>query len=147
MSTARSTNVTLWVNRIIALMLLILIFTLPALLEWYMTIRDMGRHVPIAIAVAFYCCLPAVLYAQWCMERLLRNIRAEQIFVQDNVRYVRRVRWCCLAVSLICIPAAFFYPPLIFMVVIMGFLALVVSVAKNILAGAVELREENDLTI
>jgi hypothetical protein len=33
------------------------------------------------------------------------------------------------------------------MVVIMGFLALVVSLVKNIMAAAVELREENDLTI
>ncbi len=147
MSNALSTKITLWVNRIIALAAVVLIFALPALLEWYMTIRRMGNHVPIAIAAAYYCCTPAVLYAQWCMERLLKNIQAEKVFIRANVRYVRRVRWCCLAVSLICVPAAFFYPPLIFMVVIMGFLALVVSVAKNILAGAVELREENDLTI
>jgi hypothetical protein len=33
------------------------------------------------------------------------------------------------------------------MVVIMAFLALVISMVKNIMAAAVEMREENDLTI
>ena len=44
-------------------------------------------------------------------------------------------------------PAAFFYPPLVFMTVIMAFLALAVSVVKNVMAAAVEIREENDLTV
>ena len=33
------------------------------------------------------------------------------------------------------------------MVVIMGFLGLVVSVVANVIAAAVEIREENDMTI
>ena len=37
--------------------------------------------------------------------------------------------------------------PLLFMVIIMGFLALVVSVVANVIAAAVEIREENDMTI
>ena len=39
------------------------------------------------------------------------------------------------------------YPPLIFLAVIMAFLAMAVSVVKNVMAAAVELREENDLTV
>ena len=50
-------------------------------------------------------------------------------------------------VSLVCLPAAVFYLPLIFLAVIMAFLALVISVVKNVMAAAVELREENELTI
>ena len=69
------------------------------------------------------------------------------VFTHKNVSYIRRIRWCCAIVSLICFPGAYIYPPLIFLAVIMGFLALVVSVAKNIRAAAVEIREENDLTI
>lgn len=94
-----------------------------------------------------YCCVPAVLYALSCMERLVRNILKEDVFVTQNVRFLRRIRWCCAAVSGICLPAAFFYPPLIFMTTIMAFLALAVSVVKNVMAAAVEIREENDLTV
>ena len=39
------------------------------------------------------------------------------------------------------------YPPLVFLAVIMAFLALVVSVVGNVLSAAVSIREENDLTI
>lgn len=38
-------------------------------------------------------------------------------------------------------------PALIFMTMIMAFLALAVSVVKNVMAAAVEIREENDLTV
>ena len=113
----------------------------------YQALRPLGRYGAAAIMIGFYCCVPAVLYALSCMERLVRNILKEDVFVAQNVRFLRRIRWCCAAVSGICLPAAFFYPPLIFMTTIMAFLALAVSVVKNVMAAAVEIREENDLTV
>ena len=67
--------------------------------------------------------------------------------VTQFVRFLRLIRWCCAAVSVICLPAAFFYQPLIFMTTILAFLALAVSVVKNGMAAAVEIREENELTV
>ena len=104
-------------------------------------------QVCAAILVGFYLCTPAVLYAQWCIEQLVRNILKEEVFVLANVRCIRRIRWCCAWVSLVCLGAGMLYPPLLFLTVIMAFLALVVSVVKNVMAAAVELREENDLTV
>ena len=69
------------------------------------------------------------------------------MFVRKNVRHIRAVQWCCGLVSLVCLPAACCYLPLVFMVIIMAFLCLVVSVVAQIMAAAVEIREENDLTI
>ena len=46
-----------------------------------------------------------------------------------------------------CIPAAVFYLPLVFMAVIMGFLFLVTGVLTKVMDAAVNIREENDLTI
>ena len=142
-----SAKITLWCNRIVALAVLVLIFFFPKLLEWYQGLRPLGLHGAAAVFFGFYLCVPVVLYALWCIDRLVSNVLAEKIFIQANVRYIRRIRWCCAGVSLICLPAAFFYQPLIFMVVIMAFLALVVSVVKNVIAAAVALQEENDLTI
>ena len=88
-----------------------------------------------------------MLYALRCIDRLVVNILAGEVFVRDNVSRIRRIRWCCAWVSLVCLPASFFYPPLCFLAVIMAFLALVVSVVKNVMAAAVEIREENDLTV
>ena len=142
-----SAKITLWCNRIVALAVLVLIFFFPRLLEWYQGLRPLGLHGAAAVFFGFYLCVPVVLYALWCIDRLVSNALAEKIFIQANVRYIRRIRWCCAGVSLICLPAAFFYQPLIFMVVIMAFLALVVSVVKNVIAAAVALQEESDLTI
>ena len=142
-----SAKITLWCNRIVALAVLVLIFFFPRLLGWYQGLRPLGLHGAAAVFFGFYLCVPVVLYALWCIDRLVSNVLAEKIFIQANVRYIRRIRWCCAGVSLICLPAAFFYQPLIFMVVIMAFLALVVSVVKNVIAAAVALQEESDLTI
>jgi hypothetical protein len=147
MSARTSAKFTLWINRIIALTVIGLLPAMPALLRWYETLRPLGQHSAKAIAFGFYLCAPVVLYALWCIDRLVTNILAEQVFITENVRRLRRIRWCCAGVSGICVPAAVFYQPLIFMVVIMAFLALVVSVVKNVMAAAVQIREENDLTI
>ena len=147
MTSQLSAKCTLWVNRVISAALFVLVFTMPSLLGWYGDIRPLDEKGTTAISAAFYCCVPVVFYALWCIDRLVGNILAGEVFVTHNVRFIRRIRWCCAGVSLICLPASFFYPPLIFLAVIMAFLALVVSVVKNVMAAAVEIPEENDLTV
>ena len=142
-----SATVTLWVNRVIFLAVTALIFLLPPLMDLYIKARPLDGSAQRAIFLAYYACTPAVLLALWNIEKLIRNILAGEVFVRQNARRVSLLRWCCLLVSLICLPATFFYLPLIFMVVIMGFLGLVVSVVANVMAAAVEIREENDMTI
>lgn len=147
MNTNLSAKLSLFATRAITLVLAVLIFLMPRLLGWYQDLRPLGPHSAAAILIGFYCCVPAVVLALWNLDQLLHSILRGQVFVRSNVRRIRFVRWCCLAVCLICLPAAYFYPPLIFMAVIMAFLTLVISVLANILAAAVEIREENDLTI
>ena len=147
MSPELSAKFTLWCSRIIAAAVIVLVFVFPSLLRWYSGIRPFRDYGQEALTVAFYLCVPVVEYALWCIDRLVINVLVQEIFVEKNTGYIRRIRWCCVGVSGICLPASVFYPPLIFMVVIMAFLALVVSMVKNIMAAAVEMREENDLTI
>ena len=147
MYTSISAKVTLWANRIISLILALLIFSMPELLRWYETIRIMEPGVTTAISIAFYCCCIPVAAALWDMDAILRNILRKEIFIRKNVSCIRRIRWYCMATGLICLPAAFFYPPLVFVFVIMVFLSLVVSVLSSVMHAAVEIREENDLTI
>ena len=147
MNISKSVRVTLWADRLIGVLLVLLIFLMPGLLKWYGAQRPLGLEAARAIAIAFYCCCIPVAAALGDMDRILRNILEGRVFVRRNVTLIRRVQWYCLATGLICFPAAFFYPPLIFITVIMGFLALVVCVLSNVMHAAVEIREENDLTI
>ena len=142
-----STHLTLWANRLIALILAVLLFALPAILDWYCTVRDLGPQERTAITAAFYVCAVIVFFALWQMEKLLKNLLNRQVFLRENVSRVRRIRWCCAGVSLVCLPAALIYYPLAFLVIIMAFLCLVITVVCRVLDEAVSLREENDLTI
>ena len=147
MKSETSARISLWANRFLILVIFALCIFLKDLLVWYQTLRQLPWQVCAVIMGGFYCCVPAVLYALWCIERLLVNVLRENVFIPANVRCIRRIRWCCAWVSLLCLGAGLAYPPLLFLAVIMVFLALMVSVVKNVMAAAVEIREENDLTV
>lgn len=142
-----SPKVVLWVNRFIFLVLLALLPTMPFILNWYSTIRTLNTAEYLAILIAFYICAVIAGVALWKIDRLLRNILQEDVFVRKNVLHIRTIQWCCALVSLVCLPACFFYLPLVFMTVIMAFLSLVMSVLVKTMEAAVAIREENDLTI
>ncbi len=147
MTSQKSAKISVWCSRSLAAVILLLCFFMYDLLVWYSRLRQLNWQVGAAILIGFYLCVPAVLYALWCIEGLLKNILRQQVFVSANVGALRRIRRCCAYVSFICLVSGIPYPPLLFLAVIMAFLALMVSVVKNVMAAAVELREENDLTI
>ena len=141
------THVTLWVNRLIFALVILLLPALPFLLRWYCTIIRLPISTFYVLIVGFYCCSVFILSALAAMEQLLRNILDAQVFVPSNVRYLHRIKRCCGTISLICFPAAFIYLPLWVIVIIMAFLYLVLRVVAQVMDAAVTIREENDLTI
>ena len=87
MNTKRITIITLWANRITAVVVLGLIFALPALLNWYGDL--LGYHPPqrdvIGVAVSFDLCAVPMLIALWHMEKLLQNILAQKVFLKEHI--------------------------------------------------------------
>ena len=142
-----SAKFTLWANRALLMLLTVLAFSLPKLLSWYQGFRPLGLHGAAAVFFGFYLCLIPVVLALLRIETLLKNILSGDVFIHGNVKLIRSVRSCCLIVAVICVLAGLFYQPLLFLSVIMGFLCLIVSVVMNVIAAAVEIREENDLTV
>ena len=140
-------KITLWVNRLVVLVVAVLLFALPAILDWYTGFRFLSDTEQVVITVAFYCCVVIIGWALWNMDSLLRAILAEQVFVRKNVRSIRHIQWCCGIVALITAVTCFAYLPLVFLAIIMAFLCLVVSVVASVMDAAVTIREENDLTI
>lgn len=140
-------QITLWVNRILAILVTALIFCMPAILAWYSRYRILTDLEQQTLIYAYACCAVVILAALWNVDRLLRAILAGEMFTWKNVERIRRVQLCCGGVCLICIPATVAYLPLIFLVVIMAFLCLAVGVLAQVIRSAVEIREENDLTI
>lgn len=138
----KTAKITLWVNRGIVVLLIFIAILIP-----FGRFHIFEPEEWKALRAAFYPCSVVTAIALWNMDSLMRNILKEDVFTWDNVNHIRHVRWCCLAVSLICIPASVWFIPLILMVVIMAFLSLVVNVVCQVMKAAVVIREENDLTI
>ena len=143
----RFATLTLWANRLLMAVIVALTFAMPPLLDWYSRIRLLQEGAYQALLVAFYLCVPIALFALYNLEKLLLQISAGEVFLRSNVSLIRRVCNCCLLVSAICLPPAFYYPPLIFFCIVMAFLCPVVNVVRCVFDAAVTIREENDLTI
>ena len=150
MKTQKLANITLWVNRLVAAVVAALIFALPALLRWYGSLLNnytMPQRDLIGLWISYIICAFIMFVALWNMEKLMQNILIHRVFVRENVQRVRRVQWCCGIIAAICVIDMVFVLPMLLFGAIMGFLCLTISVVANVLDGAVELREENDLTI
>ena len=96
------------------------------------------------------CFYPSAVFAYvtlYSLIRLLLNIKNDAIFISPNVRYLRRISWCCFAVALLTLAAGVFYIPYSFLSVAAGFVGLMLRVVKDVMENAVQLKEENELTI
>ena len=118
--------------------------------------------------IPLYLSLPLGLIALVCLDKLLCNIKKNIIFDNKNVKLLRVLSWVCFAagavalISFICIIIdsmiksgnswEFLVTAVIYIAFpIMGigelFVALIVRVVKNSFEKAIELKNENDLTI
>ena len=143
-----SATVTRWASRAVAVLIAFFLIFFPRMVESYhRNFRPLYDSERYALLGAFYLSAVAVEIAMYHMDRLLSNILRAELFTAENVSHIRYVRWCCFAVSVICLFAFFGFPSMIFISTIMAFLALVVTVVGQVMKAAVELREENDLTV
>ena len=107
-------------------------------------ITETGRGI-VMIASYF---IPAIfMLADVFMLLLLQRVKNGLVFTNKSVLLIRGVSWCCFAV---CFLFAFLgiYFQLSFIVAFLGvFLGVCLRVIKNVIAEAVEIKNENDLTV
>ncbi len=139
---------------IVAVVLTAGLFLGPWAVEmWFGVYRGwaVGGHAMHKMLTVFCACYyPSCVFAYitlYSLLRLLLNIRKEAIFVAANVRYLRRISWCCFAVAVVTLAGGVFYIPFSFVAVAAAFVGLMLRVVKNVMQSAVELKSENELTI
>ncbi|MGI5888917.1 MAG: DUF2975 domain-containing protein [Oscillospiraceae bacterium] len=105
--------------------------------------------VMIPCLICAYLGLAAGLWAIWMLLRMLGNIRDGKVFIQDNVRYLRKISWACFGAAAAALAYLIFSGSLgfIFVAAAGAFMGLILRVVKNVMNAAVEIRKENDLTI
>ena len=143
----------------VAVALTVALFIGPwAIRNWFIIVRgwsDAGpqlQQLLLVFKTAFYPCAVFGYIALYSLMRLLFNIRKEDIFITRNVTYLRCISWCCFAVALITLVVGVlhfnpFTIPFLMVAVAAGFVGLMLRVVKNVMQAAVEIREENELTI
>ncbi len=95
----------------------------------------------------FYPCAAFAYITLYSLIKLLFNIKKDEIFINVNVKYLRRISWCCFAVAAITLVGGVFYIPFLFVAVAAAFVGLMLRIVKNVMQNAVAISEENELTI
>lgn len=107
-------------------------------------ITETGRAL---VMTASYLILAVFMFADILMFDLLQRVKNGLVFTNKTVSLIRGVSWCCFVV---CFLFAFLglYFQLSFIVAFLGvFLGVCLRVIKNVIAEAVEIKKENDLTV
>ncbi len=118
------------------------------MLPWFAEMRielSKGRE-PLLFATVYGSVVPAgfVLYF---MHRLLKNICDNEIFTLENVKNLKRISNCCLIETVILALSGLYYPTFGIMAVLSLFATLILRVISSVFQQAVDLKDDNDLTI
>jgi hypothetical protein len=109
-------------------------------------VANLSEYMTLIIVVMLLCCV-AALAALFSLDRLLSNIRKEEVFTEKNVRLLRIISWACFAVAIAmfvgCIASVSFFV----IGILACFVGLILRVVKNVISAAVALKDENDFTI
>lgn len=150
----KSVTLSIVVCIILAVILALLIILGPFLFETYMVgyrgfIKNSSSLWQIKRVFA-YCFYPSAVFAGaalYSLIKLLFNIKNSEIFIPQNVKHLRVVSWCCIAVAIITFIGGLFYIPFFFIFAAAGFVGMLLRVLKNVMQAAVELKEDNELTV
>ncbi len=153
-SAKKSVNFSIFVCLFLLLLLIVLILFAPQIFELYLTAYrgfNAGGEALKSIKQTFlYCFYPSSVFGGIILISLLKlmfNIKDEKIFIRENVKLLKAVSWSCFAIAIITFIGAFFYMPFIYVSAAGGFTGMLLRVLKNVMFAAVEISDENELTI
>lgn len=150
----RSVALSLAVCFLVCIILTVFLFAGPWVVKmWFILYRGWSENseamtrMLTLFKACFYPCAALGFATLYALIRLLMNIKKDAIFITPNVKYLRCISWCCFAVCLITLISGVLYIPYLFVSVAAGFVGLMLRVVKNVMENAVQLKEENELTI
>ena len=131
-----------------AILLLSVVVFAPWLVRWlvFFSRAHLQGIEHLFLATIYAGSVPAAVLL-FNLFRLLERISSQEIFVQENVEYLRRISWSCFAGAGICLLSTLYYFPWILVAVPASFMGLIVRVVKNVVAQAVSLKLEADYTV
>lgn len=107
---------------------------------------DLGLD-PTGFYIVFYTCAVLAFAALFFLNKLLSNIKNGKVFIDENVRLIRILSWCCYLVGIVLAVYSFRAYPFVVIAAAAAFFGLIMRVLKNVFAKAVQIQEENEGTI
>ncbi len=154
MKTDKSIIATQWIIRVCYVLLAVVAVALPFLLTNGFFHFEILSQIKTYIIFPFYAVVPAGYVALISLDQLLCNIKKDIVFDIKNIKLLRAISLACVYAGVVGLVSFIFILIKDFMFETMlvlssgeFFMALVVSVVKHVFEKAIELKEENDLTI
>ncbi len=110
-------------------------------------VQHNGLWFELPLLICLYVCSIPAYVTLVNLFRLLGNIQKDQVFVEENVRRMRRVSFCCGVVAVACLLCSVAWISLLVVALAAAFMALLVRVIKNVFVRAIRMKDELDLTI
>ena len=122
-------------------------------------IQDLGHsfhHFPVfyyhsdgipQILITFYVCAAFGFVILFVLNKLIKNIGSEKVFIDENVKLLKILSYCCFAIAVVTLIFARFRILVFVITFAAAFIGLILRVIKNCFTEAIRLREENDFTI
>nr|WP_315025281.1 DUF2975 domain-containing protein [uncultured Aminipila sp.] len=136
-------------TRLVMVLVVACAIALPYLIDIYLSIGPYyisDINTKPFMTILYVCCIPA-LAALFSLDRLLVNIKKEEIFIKKNVAHLRSISWCCFGVAILVAMAGYYYFLFYFVAIVVAFIGLILRVVKNVIDQAVSIKAENDFTI
>lgn len=123
------------------------LFLMPYAAKMYEQISFQRDNVTVPLLITFYVCAAFGFVILFVLNKLIKNIGSEKVFIDENVKLLKILSYCCFAIAVVTLIFARFRILVFVITFAAAFIGLILRVIKNCFTGAIRLREENDFTI
>lgn len=123
------------------------LFLMPYAAKMYEQISFQRDNVTVPLLITFYVCAAFGFVILFVLNKLIKNIGSEKVFIDENVKLLKILSYCCFAIAIVTLIFARFRILVFVITFAAAFIGLILRVIKNCFTEAIRLREENDFTI
>jgi divalent metal cation (Fe/Co/Zn/Cd) transporter len=123
------------------------LFLMPYAAKMYEQISFQQDNVTVPLLITFYVCAAFGFVILFVLNKLIKNIGSEKVFIDENVKLLKILSYCCFAIAVVTLIFARFRILVFVITFAAAFIGLILRVIKNCFTEAIRLREENDFTI
>ena len=123
------------------------LFLMPYAAKMYEQISSQRDNVTVPLLITFYVCAAFGFVILFVLNKLIKNIGSEKVFIDENVKLLKILSYCCFAIAVVTLIFARFRILVFVITFAAAFIGLILRVIKNCFTEAIRLREENDFTI